>query len=174
MSRKKHSKTTNNQGPETNKRLALEKRRAYQEKGLQKAREKKPLYQIGCMLYWAEGSKYMRTKMDFANSDPVMHQVFIRFLREELLIHDEIIKIRIHCHTQDEEEISRIKHFWLDILQLPEAILERINYKQGSDKSINRLLNGVCSICVYRVEIVQHIFGAIQEYGGFVNEEWLY
>jgi hypothetical protein len=34
--------------------------------------------------------------------------------------------------------------------------------------------NGICSIRVENTNYVLHIFGAIQEYGGFNNPDWLF
>jgi hypothetical protein len=59
-------------------------------------------------------------------------------------------------------------------LQLSTENLYPTQVLKGSDKRHNRLEKGVCSIRIQSTRLVQHIFGAIQEYGGFVNEEWLY
>jgi hypothetical protein len=160
-------------GAQSNRFKALRQRQQYQEEGRMKAREKSWLHLTGCLLYWAEGGK-SRKEVAFANSDPNMIQIFVRFLREEMGIDDEIIKVKIICHTQDENEIQGIRNFWQELLNLPETCLEKVQHKQGSNNRKNRLIHGVCTIRVYRVGIVQHIYGAIQEYGGFVNEEWLY
>jgi hypothetical protein len=45
--------------------------------------------------------------------------------------------------------------------------------KRGSDTRRNILANGVCTVRVYSTELTQHIYGAIQEYGGFERPEWL-
>jgi hypothetical protein len=58
--------------------------------------------------------------------------------------------------------------------QLPTSCLEKVHIKQGSNSRKNRLINGICAIRIYRTAITQHIFGAIQEYGGFENEDWLF
>jgi hypothetical protein len=35
------------------------------------------------------------------------------------------------------------------------------------------LPHGTCRLAVHDTQIVQHIYGAIQAYGGFDREEWL-
>src|SRR5690606_19534161 len=125
------------------------------------------------MLYWAEGAK-ARNGIYFANSDPHMMVLFIRFLREELDVLDADIKLLIHCHSHDPLEIARIEHYWLDLLQLPPAALSKTQIKKGSDTRKNIIKNGICSIRVYKTELTHHIYGAIQEYGGFDNPEWLF
>jgi hypothetical protein len=37
----------------------------------------------------------------------------------------------------------------------------------------NKLPYGTCRISVHDVRIAQHLYGAIQEYGGFSRPEWL-
>jgi len=37
----------------------------------------------------------------------------------------------------------------------------------------NNLPYGTCRLMVHDVRIVQHLYGAIQEYGGFDRPEWL-
>ena len=40
-------------------------------------------------------------------------------------------------------------------------------------KRVNMLPYGTCKLTVSSTQIVQHIYGAIQEYGGFDRPEWL-
>jgi transposase-like protein len=149
------------------------KRLAYQENGRLRAKASTPLHLAGCMLYWAEGAK-IRNGVYFVNSDPNMMITFVRFLREELAVTNSEIALRIHCHTHDLNEIERIELYWLKLLDLPPSGLRKTYIKEGSSTRHNRLENGVCDIRVHRTDLVQHIFGAIQEYGGFENPDWLF
>jgi hypothetical protein len=163
-----------NAGGQANYRIFREKRIAYQEAGRAKAREGSHLHLIGCMLYWAEGAKVKRNSVHFVNSDPNMLLLFIEFLREEMRVRDEDFRLQIHCHTHDEAEIERIEHYWTSLLHLPDACLQKTQVKKGGDSRKNRLENGVCALQVHNTELVQHIYGAIQEYGGFDNPDWLF
>ncbi|GAB4508990.1 MAG: hypothetical protein OHK0046_03110 [Anaerolineae bacterium] len=154
-----------------NREKSLAKRKAYQEAGRAKAREQSLLHAIGCTLLWAEGAK-TRSEIHFVNSDPHMMRLFITFLRQELHVPEEAMSIHIHCHVP--EDIPRIERFWLDWLGLPDSALRTTQIKKGSDTRKNRLENGVCGLRVYNGELMQHIYGAIQEYGGFENPEWLF
>ena len=123
------------------------------------------------MLYWAEGGKSQ--SLTFVNSDPNMILLFLRFLREELLVDDSVITVRIICHAIDPQEIARIEQYWLDLTTLPHSRLGKAQIKHGSHTRKNEFKNGFCVLEVSRVELVHHIFGAIQEYAGFENPEWL-
>ncbi len=160
-------------GAQANKRKALKKRIQYQEQGRIAARTGSRLHLMGCMLYWAEGGK-RRNEVHFVNSDSNMMTLFMRFLREELQLEDEAVRLQIHCHTQDESEIERIKSYWLKLLNLPEACLTKVQFKQGTSSRKNRLENGICAIRIFKTEVIHHIYGAIQEYVGFENEDWLF
>lgn len=160
-----------NQGAKHNRRVALEQRRAYQQKGREKAREMSKLHIIGCMLYWAEGTK-QRNTLEFVNSDPHMIEIFVRFLREELFVINKDFKVRIHCH--DANKVTELENYWLGLLGLSRQVLIKTYVKTSSQTRYNRLENGVCTLRVESTEIIQHIFGAIQEYGGFENEDWLF
>ncbi|HEX2621260.1 MAG TPA: hypothetical protein VHL11_13975 [Phototrophicaceae bacterium] len=147
-------------------------REQYQEEGRIKAREHRPLHLTGCMLYWAEGAKKRNTTY-FVNSDPHMMLLFVRFLREEMVVPDEVMRIHIHCHSTEPTEINRIEHYWLDLLHLPLTALKKTMIKKGSTSRYNILHNGVCGLRVNSTRLTHHIFGAIQEYGGFERLEWL-
>jgi hypothetical protein len=45
--------------------------------------------------------------------------------------------------------------------------------KYSQKKRANRLPYGTCRVSVSKTQVVQHIHGAIQEYGGFERPEWL-
>jgi len=158
-------------GAQTNRENARKQRASYQQQGRLKAAEGDPLHLMGCMLYWAEGAKAKRNTIHFANSDPHMIQLFVRFLRESLHIPDAMFRLQIHCHNPD--DIEHIQHYWLNLLQLPSRCLHKTQVKQGSDTRKNRLQNGVCAVIVNSSEHTQHIYGAIQEYGSFANPDWL-
>jgi len=162
-----------NAGAVVNRERHRALRITYQEEGRTRARENRPLHLAGSMLYWAEGTKG-RNGIYFVNSDSNMVQLFMRFLREELKVKDTEIAVRIHCHTHGIAEIKRIEAYWPTLLGLPMSCLRKTYIKQGSTTRHNILKNGVCDIRVHRTDLVHHIYGAIQEYGGFDNPAWLF
>lgn len=161
-----------NAGAASNRENGRKRRALYQEDGKIKAREMRPLHMMGCMLYWAEGAK-SRNRIYFANSDPNMHKLFIQFLREELNVMDSEITIYIHCHTNEPDEMQAIEDFWFKCLNLSRSNHRKTYIKKGSEVQHSILEHGVCGVAVYRTDLVQHIFGAIQEYGDFDNPNWL-
>jgi len=128
------------------------------------------------MLFWAEGDK-CRNAVRVSNSDPALLSLFADFLREHFSVENELF--RVHCnlfpdHLKHQREVEE---FWLTTLGLPSACLRKsvINRysKYSQKKRTNKLPYGTCKLVVHRTQLVQTIFGSIQEYGGFERPEWL-
>lgn len=163
-----------NKGAKANRDKFRVIRQAYQEAGRQRARENPtPLHIMGCMLYWGEGAKD-RTELVFVNSDPGMMVTFCRFLREEMAVDDEAIVIHVHSHSTDPEIIYQQEQYWLSLLELPQTSLRKTIYKEGNPRVRHRVIeNGICRLAVRKSDVIQHIYGAIQEYTGIDKPEWL-
>lgn len=150
-------------------------REQYQREGRAKAREGDPLHLAGCMLYWGEGSKH-RVNVNFTNADPDMITFFMCFLRESLCLRDDEIVLRVMCYTNNGLSQEQIETFWLEKTGLTRQQMRRttIDMQPRSSKQGGRkLMYGVCVIGVYKVRVMQHIYGAIQEYTGIDKPEWL-
>jgi len=154
------------------KKEALEQRITYQKAGRERAREGSDLHLLGCMLYWGEGAKG-RNHLKFVNTDPHMLKLYMRFLREEFQIQDKDIYLNVMHHTKNEDEIVEIRNYWLNWLNLSLECNVNMQLKKGSDSRKSRYEYGICSIDVSRTELLHHVYGAIQEYIGFVNPDWL-
>lgn len=154
-----------------------ERRLRYQQEGRAKARERDPLHMAGCMLYWAEGSKGGNT-LTFANSDSEMVRFFVSFLRESLGVKPKDFRIRLNVYTNNGLRLEQIEEHWLRTLGLPRSCLRghTLNHypTSSSGKRRRRLPYGVCALKVARsTPLIQHILGAVQEYGGFEEPRWL-
>ncbi len=161
-----------NKGAQSNRLAGQALRKSYQQVGRAKAQEGNPLHLAGCMLYWAEGAK-ARNNLQFANSDSNMMKLFIRFLREQMGVPDTKMRMFIHCHTEEKDAQHQIEEYWLTLLRLPRSQLRKTFYKRGSTTVHRNLPYGICRLAVYQSAILQHIYGAIQEYGGFEEPSWL-
>ena len=134
------------------------------------------LYVAGCMLYWAEGDKG-RHAVRLANSDPALIRHFAEFLRVEFGVSDEQFRITCNLFADHEARQSEIEGFWLATLGLGRAslcksIVNRYS-KYSKKKRKNRLPYGTCRVAVHSTEIVQTIYGSIQELAGFDRPAWL-
>jgi transcriptional regulator with XRE-family HTH domain len=151
------------------------RRREAQQGGRVRAGERDALHVAGCMLYWAEGWKN-RNQLSFANADPDMIRLFVRFLRS-LGVRDERIRVTCHLFADHLARQREVENFWLDVVELPISSLRKsiVNVvpRSSQQKRVNRLPWGTCHVVVSDTLLLQHIYGAIQEYGGFDRDEWL-
>ena len=128
------------------------------------------------MLYWAEGAKGRNT-VKFVNSDPQMVWFFRRFLTEALAVEVDKIAMALNVYTTNGLSIEEIERYWLELLELPDSSVRKhtLNHlpTSSSGKAKNKLPFGVCALVVHSSRVVQHIYGAIQEYAGFDEPAWL-
>jgi transcriptional regulator with XRE-family HTH domain len=163
-------------GSRANAVIALERRKEAQAAGRARAKEGELTHVAGCMLFWAEGSR-ARNTVDFVNSDPAMIKLFVSFLRTCYAVPDSKIAVTCNLFADHESRQREVEDFWLTLVGLPRTRLRKtvVNRysKYSQKKRRNKLPYGTCRITVCDTELVQILYGAIQEYGGFEREEWL-
>ncbi len=155
--------------------LCRKRRLAAQAAGRDLAAAATPLHVMGCMLFWAEGSK-SRNSVKFTNSDPDMLRLFVRFLRESYGVQDEQLTFAVNVHLDNGLSLDEVERYWLDMLDLPASCLRAASVNRPSSASRwrrNVLPYGTGRLAVHSTEIVQSIYGAIQAYGGFEREAWV-
>lgn len=129
------------------------------------------------MLYWAEGAKNKNTAR-FSNSEVPMVAAFARFIRLFFDVPNERFTLRLNVYTSNGLSLAEIETHWLDALALPGTCLRNHTLDHfptsSSGGKANKLPYGVGTLQVLQsTHIVQHIYGAIQEYGGFEEPRWL-
>jgi hypothetical protein len=129
------------------------------------------------MLYWAEGSK-SRNSAQLANSDLHLVRFFKDFVVECFGVPNDEFSVRLNVYTGNGLSVFDIETYWLNSLELPRGCLRKhtLNHlpTSSSGGKKNKLPYGVCALRVLRsTRIVQHIYGAIQEYAGFEEPRWL-
>jgi hypothetical protein len=165
------------QASDANAALSRLRRLAWQHEGRAKARQGDPLHQAGCLLYWAEGTK-TRNTVELANSDVNLTHLFVRFLAECFRVGPQQLAFSLHVYTGNGLTIEEIETRWLGRLGLPRSCLRKhsINLRPApsSGTKKNKLPYGVGTIRVLKSTwLVQHIYGAIQQYGAFEEPRWL-
>ena len=143
----------------------------YQKNGSVAAKKDDLLHAMGCMLYWAEGQK-SRNACSLSNTDPYLLKLFVRFLKQKFAINNNDIAIRLNCYIDNGKTIKDIENYWIKTLDINGAKINKHTIKKFVPTARyrkNKYPYGVCTIVVSRTELVQHIYGAIQEYAGFNN-----
>lgn len=150
------------------------RRLQFQDAGRKRITKNDPLYIAGCMLYWGEGTKSLN-QCRMVNSELPMLKIFKDFLVKFFNVSDDNFTIAINAYT-DFHSQKEIENYWLRGLKLPRQALKKSTWNQypsSSKKKSNKLEYGTCSLQICSTEIIQEIFGAIQEFGNFTNEKWL-
>lgn len=128
------------------------------------------------MLYWAEGAK-TRNTAKLTNSDPHLVRFFVSFLRRCFPVRHEDFALSLNVYTTNDLSVAEIQAYWLGLLTLPATCCRKHTLDHfptsSSGRKVNRLPYGVCTVGISQMRIVQHIYGAIQEYGGFDEPRWL-
>jgi hypothetical protein len=152
------------------------RRESYQVEGRQRARIDDALHMAGCMLYWAEGSK-SRNAIKLANSDVDLVAFFCCFLREALGVQSADIRLALNVYLGNGLSLEEIERHWLVALELPRSCLRKHTINalptSSSGRKHNKLPYGVATVRVQSTQLVQQIYGAIQEYAEFENSAWL-
>lgn len=148
----------------------------HQQEGKRLAELNDPMFFSGCMLYWAEGSKY-RNCLTFTNSDVNMLRFFLRFLFKYFDIKYEDISISCHYYSSNGLNNLEVEKYWIEALEFPESCLRKTTVNKvirtSCQKRQDRTKYGVIKIIVSNVRVIQMIYGAIQEIASFSNKEWL-
>jgi len=110
------------------------------------------------------------------NSDADLLASYVHFLKESLCVDANKIVIRVYCYLDSGLTEYEIEDYWLSKLNLPRENLRKsiTNLQPKSSQQKGRKLKyGTCKISVYDTHLLQHVFGAIQEYAGIEKPEWL-
>lgn len=154
---------------------ARERRLLWQNEGRNYAKKGDLRHAMGCMLYWGEGRK-AKNSVGVSNTDAGILQFVKEFLDRYFEPHPTEYTISVNCYLNNGLTTDEIERYWLGVLFLPESCLRASTFKEGADEQTfrkNRHVYGVCTLRLNRTDIVQHIFGAIQEYSGVDRVEWL-
>ena len=130
--------------------------------GLSFAEEK--LKVAGIMLYWAEGTLNGNT-VDFANSNPEMVRIFLRFLREICGVSEQ--RLRVYIYAYSRENINKIKRYWGKITGISILQFTKPYIRTGSPHLSRRNLPyGMIHIRYNDKKLLKLIEHWIEEYSG--------
>lgn len=155
---------------------ALKVRRSYQYQGREDAKQGDLLHAQACMLYWAEGSKD-RNLLRLGNTDPNILRMFVRCLKEFFEVEAQNIRLTIRGYSNNGVSEKRLLNYWTKTLELPTESVKSIKIdwdkrkRSGKRKNVHKF--GIAEVAVCSTELVQRLFGAIQEYGEFENPAWV-
>ena len=140
------------------------------------AKQGDPVHRGGCMLFWGEGSK-QRNAVQLANTDADLLETFLEFLRRCYAVPDSTLAFSVNCFLGNGLTLAEIEAWWLARLGLPASCLRKAIVNRASSASRRRRGNvhpyGTARLTLHSTDVMQSIYGAIQEYAGIDRPEWL-
>jgi len=87
------------------------------------------LFYMGIMLYWAEGAKESERSIGegitFANSDPAMCRLFLKWIKSCLNISDDRIVPRVYIHISRKRKQNLALNFWSKQVGIPTQVFKK-------------------------------------------------
>ncbi|MFA7219184.1 MAG: hypothetical protein WC119_01555 [Synergistaceae bacterium] len=159
---------------------SIKRRLNFQKEGRLLARKfsNNKMFIAGCIAYWAEGAK-SRGSVSMTNSDPNMLRLFVTFLENFFNVDKNNLSVFCRYYT-DLSSQGEPEKYWLNALNLPSKCLRKscVNYYPKTNTMVKRkyehgkLRYGTCRVKIDSVEIMQQIYGAIQDLMGFEETRW--
>ena len=152
------------------------KRMKWQEEGREIARSGNKDLLALCMLYWGEGSKTMRASLSFVNADALMISFFLKCFQSCFNIDSSSFKARIECHLEYDLTYDQVKSYWSELTRIPASNFYTPVIHEGKKQTKGKhrkLRYGTFTLRLGNVEIVQKIYGALQEFASITKSEWL-
>ena len=143
----------------TKKRNNTRKKEAFYQKvkGEVPLLAKNSLFFPGLFLYWAEGAK-TQEQIQFANSDPRIIRLMIRWFQEICDVPKE--KMRIHIYIHDVYKNENCEAFWSKVTKVPVSKFGKTTYKPTIHRiKKNPQYKGVCRIDINDVWLFRRIIG---------------
>lgn len=115
------------------------------------------------MLYWAEGYKVGKGSIDFANSDPDMALIFIKFLREICGVDESKIRAALYCY--EGQDVPAITTFWSTLLFIPENKFTKPYIKAAAPSTRGpRMIHGLVHVRYCDKKLLRQLLRWIDEY----------
>jgi len=116
----------------------------------------------GIMLYWAEGTQKGCT-VDFANSNPKMVKIFLRFLREICGVNES--RLRLYLYAYSYQDLKKLKLYWHDVTCIPLDQFTKPYVRKGTkNHSGRKLVYGLVHIRYNDKRLLELIQSWIKEY----------
>lgn len=163
-------------GGQSRKECALKLRKQYQEEGKLMARSGDKEIIAVSMLYWAEGSKD-RCSVKIANTDVHLLKWFLDMMVKHFGVDRKNVSMRTQWYSNNDVSFEDMQKYWISNLQLDESSFRKCSidpiniYSQKKRKCKHPY--GTCTISIHRTDIVQRLYGIIQEVIGVEKPEWI-
>ena len=123
---------------------------------------------IGAMLYWGEGYKgdieHPAKNIDFANSDPEMILMFLRFLRNNYSLEENKFRILLYCYS--DQNVPELIDFWSKLTRIPFEQFTKPYVRKDFKINNRKMKHGLIHIRYYDKKLLLEIMKMIDSYKG--------
>ncbi len=98
----------------------------------------------GLMLYWGEGGKRNSKGIDFANADPSMITVFLRFLRTIYQIDES--RLRVYLYSYQSLPTIDLISYWSSLTNIPFSQFTKPYIREKSKQKHDKMSHGLIHI----------------------------
>ena len=116
----------------------------------------------GLMLYWAEGGKKSVKGIDFANSDPNMIIIFVKFLRELYKVQEK--RLRIYLYTYNSLPTDQLISYWSELTDIPTSQFSKPYIRPKSELKHDKMQHGLIHIRYSDIRLLKLIMDEIHQY----------
>ena len=120
----------------------------------------------GLMLYWGEGGKTHTSGIDFANSDPSMIKVFLKFLRTIYQIDES--RIRIYLYSYQTLPTNKLIEYWSNQTKISSTQFTKPYIRSKSKEIHDKMQHGLIHIRYSDIRLFRIVMNEIAK----VNYSW--
>ncbi|MBI4125498.1 MAG: hypothetical protein HY466_06195 [Deltaproteobacteria bacterium] len=116
---------------------------------------------MGVALYWGEGAK-RGWSIDFANSDPRMVKIFVKFLREICGVKESKLGLYLYCYPQ--HDVDELMNFWSKVTDIPREKFSKPYVRTDAKGKLgSKMKHGLIHVRYHDKKLVMQINKWIEE-----------
>lgn len=119
---------------------------------------------ICSLIYWCEGGKNERGRVNFTNSDPQLMKYFLKIFRKSFPLRENKFRALLHLHEYHEEK-KQIR-FWSKATRIPIKQFSKSFHKKNTGKNIRAGYPGCLSVRYYDSKIQKELIFICKEIFG--------
>lgn len=120
------------------------------------------LYVLGLGLYWAEGTKSLRGKIEITNTDPWIMLTFLEWLEARGVGRQQLV-VRLQLYA--DMDIEKETRFWMHRLKIPRSRFRKPHMKKSTLAGLSRkngFGHGTCSVIFDNIAMWEYIMMALR------------
>ncbi len=117
----------------------------------------------GLILYWGEGYKTIKSHgIDFANSDPDMVAIFVKFLRVIYRVDEKRFRILLYCYAN--QDIKSLIRFWSKLTGIPKKQFSKPYVRKDFKENGRKMKYGMVHIRYADKKLFLSIMESVEEF----------